>query len=460
MNQMTSKQRKLVYVFCILVLLAPIIGLGMPSTGPDSGGYLARMRREHELGETTLGNVDPASATMNLVLLGLRGIAVSTLWMQLDEEKNTKDWARMRATTESIILLQPHFVKVWLFHGWNLSYNVSAEWDDVRDRYYWVKEGAKFTMNGSDRNSRSPELYFQIGQITGHKVGRADEWRHFRRFFLSDPDTDRWEGRPDGDLNPNQMDNYLVAREWYIRANDAESQGVRQHIMARYLFRAYPARAQFEYAGALGREGSFEERRRIAWEDALRFWTTEYGTDRFRATGPPYCEVMLEADDNVVAQLVRENNASRQSGWPEVTEADVREWIDSYQKQASYRAWRTRGESEADPNTLRAHRELFNGEELHWAAKLTEALEEMASGMQHFEEMLAKYPALRHDDDTIEEAVRAVLVWQRIHRVLGEPLPETYPLLDIYVEHVDIAPQIEKRLTGPRTKDFELDDDE
>ncbi len=153
MNNLTSQQRKIAYLVGMAVLLSPIIWLGMPSTGgDDKGGRLAELRQQYDLGESNLGDVDPASATMNLVLLGLRGVAANLLWMQLDEQKDTKNWAQMRATTESIIKLQPHYVDVWRFNAWNLAYNVSAEWDGVEDRYYWVKEGAKFLMRGSKRN--------------------------------------------------------------------------------------------------------------------------------------------------------------------------------------------------------------------------------------------------------------------------------------------------------------------
>ena len=147
MNNLTSLQRKLVYLGGIVLLLIPIILLGGPPepapvnpTGAgrsegSPGGYLAQKRVEYGLGESDLGNVDPASSTMNLLLLGFRGIATSMLWMDAQKQQRDKDWAGLRATTESIILLQPHFLKVWHFQGWNLAYNVSAEWDGVADRY-------------------------------------------------------------------------------------------------------------------------------------------------------------------------------------------------------------------------------------------------------------------------------------------------------------------------------------
>ncbi|HBN78298.1 MAG TPA: IRE (iron responsive element), partial [Planctomycetaceae bacterium] len=234
MNRISSQQRKLVYLIIIVLLLAPIVYFGAPGNGKDenSGGKLAQLRSKYDLGETSLGNVDPASATMNLVLLGLRGIASNMLWSQAVEQKSQKDWAGLRATVDSIVLLQPHFKQVWEFQGWNLAYNVSAEWDGVADRYEWVKEGAKFMMRGSDRNYKYPELYWESGRILGQKIGRADEKLFFRRYFLDDPN--REGGGPDPEVNPDGKDNYLAAKDWFEKANEVELQpGVSQSRLAR-----------------------------------------------------------------------------------------------------------------------------------------------------------------------------------------------------------------------------------
>ena len=55
MTNLTSSQFKLVCICGILVLLIPIGLLGMPSSGgqnaEETGGMLARLRREHDLGE-------------------------------------------------------------------------------------------------------------------------------------------------------------------------------------------------------------------------------------------------------------------------------------------------------------------------------------------------------------------------------------------------------------------------
>ncbi len=115
------------------------------------GACWRRKRDKFKYGEHDLGNVDPASSTMNLLLPRFSGNRhqrfverchrISALAERLG--------CALRSTTEvESSCLQPHFLKVWHFQGWNLAYNVSAEWDGVADRYYWVKEGIKFFKKG------------------------------------------------------------------------------------------------------------------------------------------------------------------------------------------------------------------------------------------------------------------------------------------------------------------------
>ena len=59
------------------------------------------MRHEYELGESTLGDIDPSSAAANLVLLGLRGIAASALHQNAIGYQERKDWGKLKSTVEN-----------------------------------------------------------------------------------------------------------------------------------------------------------------------------------------------------------------------------------------------------------------------------------------------------------------------------------------------------------------------
>lgn len=463
MNNLTSQHRKFVYLGAILLLLIPIIWLGMPADGtPNSGGTISRLRQQLDLGESDLGDLDPSGAAMNLALLGLRGVAANILWIQAEEQKNHKDWAELRVTTDSIIRLQPHYVKVWEYNGWNLAFNVSAEWDAVPDRYFWVKEGGKFLQRGVERNRRSPDLKWHVGRVYGPKIGLSDEARFFRRYFYQDPDP-QYDNGPDPEFNNSGEDNYLVAKRWFQTANDAEKEA-RQSIMDRSIFRSYPARSQLDYAAALYKYGfreeydrevgdrkltdeeakalelrvreKLKEQTRQAWALGLEDWTVRYGQELFAVEYLPgvIVQMRLEMADDEIRSLGKT---------PEGT-AQLRRAVDQYQKMNNYRYWRTRALCESEPETAEAHWALFAAKEEY--RKQNPAARTFAEqSMALFEKTLEKYPELRDEDNFVEEALTAVLVWNLYMRLEGEKLPEMYPLKTLWEEKQALVPEIERR---------------
>ena len=63
------------------------------------------------------------------------------LWIRAEEHKRDHDWDRLKTTVDLITKLQPHFLSIWTFQGWNLAYNVSVEWDAPEDKYELDQEG-------------------------------------------------------------------------------------------------------------------------------------------------------------------------------------------------------------------------------------------------------------------------------------------------------------------------------
>jgi len=441
MNNLTSRQRKTAWFVAILVLLIPVVLLGMPAgnSAEDSGGVLSDLRARHDLGESKLGQIDPTSATMNLLLLGLRGVAVNVLRMDLDDYKNRKDWAQMQATTEAVITLQPHYIEVWRFLGWNLAYNVSAEWDSVPERYYWVKEGGKFLQRGEKRNSRVPELKWEAGHIWGHKVGRSDEWKQFRRFFVNDPDTKRFKGEGDREINPEgTKDNYLVAKEWFVRANTVE-RNRDQHIMMRELFRSYPWKSQIEYADALQREGKFEGVTVAAWQQAYEDWTTKFGKEEIYTYNN--CKIYLEANEDDVQQMAKGSK---------VTESVILSELVFYQNVANYLHWRRLCLAEKEEDMGLAHRLVYEGEQLYDQAEHVKARAMLLEGLTKFETILNKeqFSSLRSEDNLVEEIMWGILLWRQTYLVLRLPVPDSFPLKDLWEKHQSNIPNLQSRFNN------------
>ncbi len=421
MNNMTTAQsRKLTYLGGIVFLLIPIIWLGLPSDGKaGSGGKLAQLRSQYELGESDLGDVDPSSAAMNLVLLGMRGVAVNLLWVDLDKQKDMKRWAEMQAVTESIVRLQPHFEKVWEFNGWNLAFNTSAEWDAVPDRYYWVKAGGKFLKRGVERNRKSTHLQYHVANVLQKKIGIADESKDYRRFFRHDPDP-KFNGGIDPEFNPDDLDSYLAAKAAAELACIKEETRP-QHILDRSLFRSMPARCQFDYAMVLQKDGKFGEETREAWQLALNDWTQKYGKETFHVSmGDEQFDIQLEMNREDIKAFVKSPDDA-----VKLTRA-----VESYRRMVNYYYWRMRGNAEADRETSEAHRDLYEANQFYRKQELEKARASALSGMTTMDAVLHKkgYEELKDEDTLVEECLLGIMVWEDTHRISSERVPDEFPL--------------------------------
>ena len=425
MNSLTSRQRKIVYAICILILLWPIIYFGAPVTedirpGTQNqnveGGKLARMRHEHELGESTIGAIDPSSAAANLVLLGFRGLAASVLHAHAIDYQTRKDWAKLKTTVETILRLQPHYVEVWKFQGWNLAFNVSREWDRVDDRFYWVKEGLKFLQKGTERNSTATILFHNVGDFVGRKIGYSDEKQFFRRFFISDPDDEKFEGEADSEINPDGKDNYLVARDWFLEANE------RDRIypvkgMTRELFRKSPSQALFDYANAITAEGKFEQSA-IAWRDAYTEWRDVFGNEVF--FGNDNIPYKLYSTRKELAEMAEQNGVTLR-----------RQTIIHEQrtKMVNYNFWLNLSECERDEVTVAARKAIFRGKQEYAEGNVFDDIDDngklhsstaqnlFEEGIEKTREMFDLYPGVLDNDDKILDALLAVHYWKEIQKL-------------------------------------------
>jgi len=225
------------------ILLVPLAIMSLPATVKivnkkrqfQPGGVLAEMRKDAGLSQAQLGEIDPASETMKLATFGMRGLAVVLLWDKAQDYKKREDWDNLSATLEQIARLQPNFITVWEHQAHNMSYNVSVEFDDYKQRYHWVKKGIDYLIDGTEYNQNEPRLLWFVGWVVGQKIGRADERVQFRRMFKDDKEfhdmfamhgIDMAVGGPTcGPPPESKPDNWLVGREWYKKAVNAKDAG-------------------------------------------------------------------------------------------------------------------------------------------------------------------------------------------------------------------------------------------
>jgi len=328
--------RKVIYLLVMAALLVPLNMISSPATNQRGGGALARMRTEHGLSQANLGEIDPAGASMSLATLGMRGVAANLLWGRAYHYKKTENWDSFNATLNQITKLQPNFISVWKFQAWNLSYNISVEFDDYRHRYHWVKKGVDFLIKGTRYNRNEPRLLWDLGWFFGHKFGRSDEHVQFRRLFREDEDFHsdhfanatapiREEAVNGADGRP---DNWLVARHWYLTAQRVvDTKAAPLKGSSPLIFHSDSPKALINYADAIEEEGYLDEKGQTAWKEALQAWL-EYG-DRSIPTSFGY---QIRLND---LEPLRERSASLQVEFNQLAEGILDQIVEEKKRQLS-----------------------------------------------------------------------------------------------------------------------------
>ncbi|MCC7474619.1 MAG: hypothetical protein IT425_04440 [Pirellulales bacterium] len=494
MTERSTFYRKLGYLGAMVLLAFPIVWLSMPATSTRAGGKLAQLRGEYKLSQVNLGEVDPASETIKLATLGLRGVAVNVLWEKANHYKKTEDWTNLTATLEQLAKLQPNFITFWKFQAWNLTYNVSVEFDDYHDRYYYVRRGIQFLQQGERYNVGHPQLLWDLGWFIGQKIGRADEYLQYRRLFRDDD-----EYHPT-DATSDQRDNWLVGKEWYKKAIDSvDNQGRSLGRKSPRDFYSSVAKSQMNYAEAIEEEGAFEKAR-LAWIQAAKEWR-EFGEHVIEhSTGvklrlgaqtelekeladlrakletllpgtraklleekkaaltaeeqgvlalpkeqlsPQQAEQRYRLDEKIVVtdravaeRVAREKPDDKNQALQFASEIERQDrelqYTINYKRDANYDFWLTRADSEQTPDALAARKLMFDAHKAFRAADLPTAKKLYQEGFAKWRALVDKFPAILDEDQTSGgDIVDFIKRYRKVLDQLDEQLDDSFPLWDV-----------------------------
>ena len=479
MNSIRAKQ--ILYGSLILGLFALMVPYGQ---------WLQAEKREEDLGEAIVRDVDAGSFLLKLAMIGgMRGIVANAKWMDAQELQKKQEWDKLKATVDFITKLQPHFLSVWTFQGWNLAYNVSVEWDDPADKYVWIKNGIEFLRDGVDENPRSPDLTWDTAWTYYHKLGFSDEAIILRKLFFDDDDepfkTDPVERRP-------YRDNFQVARGWFdlaVRKADEGNERLASDFESpvEYVdpvenrkgrpgdlsFRTMPAHAQTRYAAGLekrsmvGRPAVFGERARNEWQKAEAEWL-EFGQHVFETPnlleiqGEPVKQPirMIDALDFSWVDTLAEDTQywAQLLGFDEVTPEEARRltdnkraWSDRWANQNNFRFWVDRSRAEMERETLESGevidgveaRRLFHEAYLAYLdADFPTAAEKYREGLEMWEKILDRHPAYRNDMLNREDTGMIVYRYVEALKQAGREVPEELPFGELLeqVEGGDMSP--------------------
>lgn len=442
----SNQTKKIVYAVVILFLF---------STMYVYAPWLSKEKKDRDLGEAAIGQIDTGSFVMKLFLLGgFRGIVANYLWQQADENKRDHDWDRLKTNVDMITRLQPHFLSIWTFQSWNLAYNVSVEWDAPEDKYEWIKQGIKFVKRGVEYNKRSPDLVWDTASYYHHKLGFADEAIILRRLFRDDED-EQFKTYYDYDLRMNVVknDNFQLATGWFRRAIELVDSGATRLVEGtsenvtpiEYVdptpqrkgrpddinFRAMPAQSQTRYASALekmstlGVEATFGEVAKNEWARALNEWV-KFGQHEFESPN------LIERNGKLVRDQIRIDDRTIPERYDSKELTDNQKyWSDRWASQLNYRYWKQRCEAEMTQKGVEARQLFYEGTKAYKTGDFAQAAAKFKEGLITWKDNLKEFPTFADDDMNKKDTGLIVKRYERVLQQQGQKLPETFPFKEL-----------------------------
>lgn len=101
-----------------------------------------------------------------------RGIFVNWLWIRANDLKEEGKFYEANQLAEVITQLQPRFPRVWVFHAWNMAYNISVATQRPDERWEWLNKGISLLRDKAiPANPNDLLLHKELAWIYLHKVG-------------------------------------------------------------------------------------------------------------------------------------------------------------------------------------------------------------------------------------------------------------------------------------------------
>lgn len=114
----------------------------------------------------------PWEVAAGIAMGAFRGIFVNWLWIRANNLKEEGKFYEANQLAEVITKLQPRFPRVWVFHAWNMAYNISVSTNTPSERWDWVSKGiALLRDEGIPANPNDMLLHKELAWTFLHKIG-------------------------------------------------------------------------------------------------------------------------------------------------------------------------------------------------------------------------------------------------------------------------------------------------
>lgn len=171
---------KIVALLCLLLAMVGSVGLSVMMASVASRNKLAYTDRVED--------GQPPEVALGIALGAFRGVFVNFLWIRANDLKQDGKFFELNQLAEAITKLQPRFPRVWVFHAWNMAYNISVSTQTRSERWYWVQKGIDLLRTkGIVANPNDMLLHKELAWIFLHKIGGiTDDANRYYKMKLAD----------------------------------------------------------------------------------------------------------------------------------------------------------------------------------------------------------------------------------------------------------------------------------
>ena len=167
-----SSTTRVVQIVSAVVLLVSVALSGVLGSSMTAEAGRAQLTYADEASEA-----DPPEVAVGVALGAFRGMFVNYLWLRANRLKEEGKFYEAIELSNAITRLQPRFPRVWVFHAWNMAYNISVATNTASERWTWVRAGIDILRDeGIPRNPNELLLYKELAWIFNHKIqGFSDD---------------------------------------------------------------------------------------------------------------------------------------------------------------------------------------------------------------------------------------------------------------------------------------------
>ncbi len=146
------------------------------------GAQLTSSAGQHKLVYTDRAeDGDPPQVAVGIAMGAFRGVFVNFLWLRANTLKEEGKFYEALELARAITRLQPRFPQVWVFHAWNMAYNISVSTHTPDERWQWVQSGIRLLRDEAiPANPNDMLLHKELAWIYLHKIaGITDDANQF-----------------------------------------------------------------------------------------------------------------------------------------------------------------------------------------------------------------------------------------------------------------------------------------